>query len=130
MTRGVRVRASSVVIVQEESLGMGGLGAIIGPMPGFMYAYRCAPLLYLSTSGVAGPGYNLPGRESLLRAAATLSGPRVCSLYWSKLPEPCKVPHVWIGNRQWPVMAARIVRLAPTPLCPQPWLRTVSYISH
>ena len=75
MTRGVRVRASSVVIVQEESSGMGGLGAVLGPMPGFMYAYRCTPLPLISTSGVAGPVMICPGVRACCELLPCVVGP-------------------------------------------------------
>ena len=44
MTRGVRVRASTVIILKEVPSSQG---------PSVMYAYRCAPLCLCSASGVA-----------------------------------------------------------------------------
>ena len=59
MTRGVRVRASSVVIVHAVDHG-------IGPELSIMYAYRYAPRLICKRQWSGWSLHDLPGRESLL----------------------------------------------------------------
>ena len=115
MTRGVRVRASSVVIVHEEA-APAVLQAILGPTPAFMYAYRCAPLNRLGAEGVAGlTPARLGGRDCCVLLPHTVGLTQ--HAYLSNLFGVLQGAACGVGNKHWPATAALCQALAPMPLC-------------
>ena len=102
---------------------MGGLGAILGPMPGFMYAYRCTPLPLMSTSGVAGPVTICPGARTCCELLPCVVGPESARFTGASSLSPAGRRMCAQATGSGRPRRRRIRKLAPVPLRSKPWLR-------